>query len=118
MLVAPPRTAVRLSGNFAERGRTKRARKDVEKRKEEERSEDASRLAVRLLEALDHFAEIRIVLHQLLDLLDGVHDRRMVLFVEQSSDLRIREAGQSPTEIHRDLSRKSDRFRVGLRLQI
>ena len=36
--------------------------RDAEKREEEEPTEDANRLAVWLLKALDHLAEIRVVL--------------------------------------------------------
>src|SRR6266545_7981231 len=57
----------------------------AEKRDEEEPRDEASRLAVRLLEPLDYLAEIGIVLDQLLDLLDRVHDRRVMFVVEQSS---------------------------------
>jgi hypothetical protein len=62
MLVARFRGVARESGNGAGRKRTKRFPRDAEKREEEERPEDENRLAVRLLKALDHLAEIRVVL--------------------------------------------------------
>jgi hypothetical protein len=62
MLVARFRGVTRRSGNGVALERTKRFPRDAEKSEEEERPEDANRLTVRLLEALDHLAEIRVVL--------------------------------------------------------
>ena len=53
-----------------------------------------------------------------LDLLDRVHDGRVVLVVEKSPDLRVRELGQLPAEVHRDLPGKGDRLGVGLGLHV
>src|SRR6185369_13865914 len=58
-----------------------------------------------LREHVDRARELLIVLHQLIDLFDRVHDRRVVLVVEQLSDLGVREIGQVLAHVHRDLAR-------------
>src|SRR6476661_5256882 len=85
----------------------------VRKTAERKRADADADLAVALEKRLDDLAEIRVVFDQALDLLDGVHDGRVVLVVEEPADLRVREAGQFSAEIHRHLARKGDRLGVG-----
>src|SRR6266542_2368223 len=63
----------------------------------------ASPSAITLQKRLDDLAEIRVVFDQALDLFDGMHDRRVMLVVEEPADLGIGEPCQLAAEIHRDL---------------
>ena len=47
--------------------------------------------AVGLHESVDDLAEIGVVFDHVLDLFDGVHDGRVVLVIEQATDLRVGE---------------------------
>src|SRR5213075_342625 len=55
-----------------------------------------------LREHVDRARELRIVLHQLIDLVDRVHHGRVMLVVEQLSDLGIRKIGEVLGHVHRD----------------
>ena len=65
---------------------------------------------VGLHEALDHSAEIGVVLDHPADLLDRMHHRRVVLVVEEPPDVRVGEIGQLAAEVHRDLAGEGDRL--------
>ena len=71
-------------------------------------------MAVELLERLkeisDEAVEISVGLPHLVDLLDRVNHRRMVLSPETTSDLRQRRMRQRFAQVHRDLSRQRNRF--------
>ena len=63
-------------------------------------------------ESLDGAVDLGLLSPQLSDLLDRVHDGRVVLVVELFPDIRVGEICQLFTEIHRDLSGKGDVLRV------
>src|SRR5258708_3221680 len=69
-------------------------------------------------QGVECLVKIRVVFVETLNFLDRVHHRRMVLVVEQSSDLRKRETGEVSAEVHRNLAREGDSLRVGLGLQV
>ena len=67
---------------------------------------------------LERARELGVAGAQLVDLVDRVHDRRVVLVVELAADLRIGEVGQLLAEVHRHLAREGDLLRVRLRLDL
>ena len=69
-------------------------------------------------ESLDCAVEITVLFSEAPDLLDRVHDRRMVLVVELFTDVRIREVRQFFTQVHGHLTRKGDVFGVILALDL
>ena len=75
-------------------------------------------LAKRLHEGVDKAVEISVPLPHVFDLSNRVDHSRVVLAAKTASDLGKRRAGQVLTEIHGDLSRHRDRFRVVSRFEL
>ena len=67
---------------------------------------------------LDGPIELSIRGPELLDLLDGVHDSRMMFVVEVFADLGEGELGQVFAEIHGDLPGKSDLLGIAFRFDL
>src|SRR5919199_5389785 len=60
----------------------------------------------------DQAVEFIVVLPEIFDLANGVNHRRVVLASEAAPDLRQRGVCERLAEIHRNLTRHGDRFRV------
>src|SRR5512138_1109396 len=74
----------------------------------------AAESSERLKEIRDQTVEIPVGFSHLLDLLDRVNNRGMVLSPETPSDLRQRRVRQRLAEVHRNLSRQRDRLGIVL----
>lgn len=69
-------------------------------------------------EALYGSVEIRLLLPEQVDFFDRVHYGGVVFVIELLPDVGIGQVGQLLAEIHRDLARKGDVFRVVLTLDL
>lgn len=63
-------------------------------------------------ESLDGTVDFGFLGSQLSDLLDRVHDGRVMFVIELFADVRIREVGELLTEIHGNLTGEGDVFGV------
>src|SRR5262245_26147209 len=64
----------------------------------------------RLEEVVDETVEISVAFPHVLDLADGVNDRRVMLSAVAAADLRKRRVRELLAQIHRDLARNRHRL--------